>query len=308
MMQIERVAPDVFAQLYKPQHVFNTVDFAELNRAKADELHYLTVHDNKHRFGIVLGERGGTLRSPFSAPFGGFTANGTLTLERMEEAVDLLVAYAKEHSMQLAVTLQPLVYDETELSKWVGVMARKMSVRCIDMNYHVDLADMDNYEASIDRSARKNLHHAQKEPFELIKLDSSKRSDVARAYEVIRCNREERGFPLRMTLEQVWQTVSRVVKADFWVLRLNGADVAAAQIFYVADKVAQVVYWGDIRQYSAARPMNFLTHGLFCHYHNEGLRTLDIGPSTEDGIPNYGLCEFKENIGCRVSLKYSFTK
>ena len=33
---------------------------------------------------------------------------------------------------------------------------------------------------------------------------------------------------------------------------------------------------------------------------------LDIGPSTENGIPNYGLCEFKESIGCSVTMKYSF--
>lgn len=54
---------------------------------------------------------------------------------------------------------------------------------------------------------------------------------MARAYEVIRRNREERGFPLRMTLEQVWQTVSNVVQADFFVLEHEGEDVAAAQVF-----------------------------------------------------------------------------
>ena len=42
------------------------------------------------------------------------------------------------------------------------------------------------------------------------------------------------------------------------------------------------------------------------YYHSKGLKILDIGPSTENGIPNYGLCEFKENIGCTASLKYTF--
>lgn len=308
MMQIERLSPDEYAKIYTPQHVFNSVGFTELNRDKAEDLHYLSVHDTKHRFGIILGERNGMLRSPFSAPFGGFTTRGVQNLERMEEAVDLLLAYAAERSLQLAVTLQPMVYDETQLSKWTSVLTRKMNVRCTDLNYHVDLQRIADYEQIIDRSARKNLHHALKESFNLIKLNSNDHSDVARAYEVIRRNREERGFPLRMTLEQVWQTVSNVVQADFFVLEHEGEDVAAAQVFHVAEGVAQVVYWGDIREYSALRPMNFLTYSLFRHYYEAGLRTLDIGPSTEDGIPNYGLCEFKENIGCSVTLKYSFTK
>lgn len=308
MMQIQRLSPDEYAKIYTPQHVFNSVDFTELNRNKAEDLHYLSIHDTKHRFGIILGERNEMLCSPFSAPFGGFTTHGVQSLEHMEEAVDWVLAYAEERSLQLAITPQPLMYDETQISKWVSVLSRKMNVNYIDLNYYVELSRIANYRKIIDRSARNNLNHALKEPFNLVKLNSNNLSDVARAYEVIRRNREERGFPLRMTLEQVWQTVSNVVQADFFVLEHEGEDVAAAQVFHVAEGVAQVVYWGDIREYSALRPMNFLTYSLFRHYYEVGLRTLDIGPSTEDGIPNYGLCEFKENIGCSVTLKYSFTK
>lgn len=64
--------------------------------------------------------------------------------------------------MQLAITPQPLIYDETQLSKWVSVLSRKMSVRYIDLNYYVDLSRIDNYEKIIDRSAKKNLHNALK--------------------------------------------------------------------------------------------------------------------------------------------------
>lgn len=81
---------------------------------------------------------------------------------------------------------------------------------------------------------------------------------------------------MRMTLEQVWQTVTSVVKADFFVLEHGGHDVAAAQIFHVADGIAQVIYWGDIRKYSSMRPMNFLAYALLGHYYEQGLRILDI--------------------------------
>ena len=305
-MQIKNLTPDEFASTFQAAHVFNTVAFAQLNSDKVERVHYLSFDDPKTCFGIVLGESNGVLRSPFSAPFGGFLEKGTHGLERMEKAVDALADYAKERSLRLQITLQPMVYDETRLSMWVNVMMRKMQLHHADLNYHFDISRMPNYSSVINRSARKLLNQALKQNFCLHKLDSGNRDDVARAYNVISCNRKERGFPLRMTFEQVWQTVSRVVTADFFVLEHEGCDVAAAQIFHVADGIAQVVYWGDIRQYAKLRPMNYLAYSLFGYYADNGLRILDIGPSTEDGIPNYGLCEFKESIGCSVTMKYSF--
>ena len=305
-MLIKNLIPDEFSSTFQAAHIFNTVAFAQLNSDKVDRVHYLSFNDPKPCFGIVLGESNGMLRSPFSAPFGGFLENGTHRLERLEKAVDMLVDYAKERSLKLLITLPPLLYDETKISKWVSVMTRKMQLSYINLNYHLDISRMPYYRSVIDRSARNHLNQALRQNYCLHKLNSANRDDVARVYNVICCNHKERGFPLRMTFEQVWQTVSNVISADFFVLEHEGVDVAAAQIFHVADGIAQVVYWGDIRQYAKLRPMNYLAYSLLGYYYDQGLRVLDIGPSTENGMPNYGLCEFKENIGCSVTMKYSF--
>lgn len=305
-MEITELPAAEYEKLFPAEYIYNTVAFAELNRDKVSAIAYLAIGDTKPRFGITLGERDGVLRSPFSAPFGGFVQRGQQRLDYMDEAARLVVGYARSRGKQLLVTPPSMVYDIGEQSKWVNILSRHMRQRFVDLNYHFSPLRIADYEKYIERSARKNLRHAEREEFQFVKLDSSSRDDVARAYEVIRRNREERGFPLRMTLEQVWQTVSRVVKADFFVLCHEGADVAAAQVFHVAKDIAQVVYWGDIREYSALRPMNMLTYRVFRYYYDQGLRILDIGPSTEDGIPNFGLCEFKESIGCEVTPKYSF--
>ena len=305
-MLIKNLIPDEFSSTFQAAHIFNTVAFAQLNSDKVERVHYLSFNDPKPCFGIVLGESNGMLRSPFSAPFGGFLENGTHGLKRLEKAVDMLVDYAKERSLKLLITLPPLFYDETKISKWVSVMTRKMQLSYINLNYHLDISRMPYYRSVIDRSARNHLNQALRQKYCLHKLNSANRDDVARVYNVIWCNHKERGFPLRMTFEQVWQTVSNVISADFFVLEHEGADVAAAQIFHVADGIAQVVYWGDIRQYAKLRPMNYLAYSLLRYYYDQGVRVLDIGPSTENGMPNYGLCEFKENIGCSVTLKYSF--
>lgn len=305
-MEINELSAEEYGKTYPSEYVYNGVAFCELNREKVERIRYLSIGDTKPRFGIILGERTDSLASPFSAPFGGFTQRDTLRLDYMDEAARLVAEYACRIGKKLIITPPALVYDPTLLSKWTNILSSHLSTRWVDLNYHFDLSRMDDYSCHMERNARKNLNRALRQDFSFVKLDSGKRSDVERAYNIIRRNREERGFPLRMTLEQVWQTVSRVVSADFFVLEHDGNDVAAAQVFRVSGDIAQVVYWGDIRDYSALRPMNMITYCVFKHYHDAGLRILDIGISTECGVPNFGLCEFKESIGCGVTPKYSF--
>ncbi len=305
-MEISELSPLEFEALYPAQHVYNSVGFAQLNAYKADRVLYLSFADTKPRFGIILGEKEDTLESPFSAPFGSFTMRGRQRLEYMEEAADLLVCYARKRRKRLRLTLPSMIYGEAEISEWVNIFSRKMNVVSVELNYQFELARFDNYTDNIERNAHKNLKHAMREDFDFLQLDTSCRKDMERMYAVISRNRMERGFPLRMTFEQVWSTVNNVVKADIFVLSLCGKDVAAALVYRVSADIAQVVYWGDIREYSQSRPMNMLTYSVFKHYHETGVLILDIGISTEDGIPNFGLCTFKESIGCTISLKYSF--
>lgn len=52
--------------------------------------------------------------------------------------------------------------------------------------------------------------------------------------------------------------------------------------------------------------MYFLAHRLFEFYRENKFVYLDLGPSTDEGQPNIGLCTFKEGLGCDVSSKYTF--
>ena len=307
-MEIERISSSDYKNYFpQPYHVFNSVGFSELNRDKCSSFHYLLFKDNKIRFGIILGEREQELKSPFSAPFGGFSYVRNEKIEHFEQAVELLKNYGENNSKQIVISLPPVIYNPTFVTKTVNAFLRYGgSIRYTDINYHFEINKFAEYETLLDTKTRNKLHNSMKHNFEFVELNSKNDDDVRRAYEVIKLNREKRGFPLRMSLQAVLDTV-RVIKADFFVMSYNHTDVAAAQIFHVSPGIAQVIYWGDIPDYSELRVMNYFSYKVFEHYYRKGLRILDIGPATENGIPNYGLCEFKENIGCTASLKYCIT-
>lgn len=306
-MEILIVTAKEYSEIFsKHTHIYNSAAFSQLNANKCEQIHYLVFKDSKARLGIILGEQSDLICSPFSAPFGGFEFTTEPKIEYLEEALTLLIKYAQSLNKKLKLTTPPPIYGTSINAKIINALMRMgVMPQYIDLNYHYDISRFKQYETYISRNARKNLHNAQNQGFEFTQLNSNNDEDIARAYSVIKANREGRGYPLRMTLNDVINT-SKIIPADFFVVSKNDIDIAAGQVFHVTDSIAQVVYWGDKPGFSEMRPMNYLSYKIFEHYNDCGTSILDIGPSTENGIPNYGLCEFKENLGCEISLKHTF--
>lgn len=306
MQIIETSAEEYGAVFTRYPHIYNGVPFSELNRRKTARLHYLIFRNPKVRFGLVLGEdNSGTLLSPFSAPFGGLTYNKTQSIEFIDDAIKVLKEYGRERNRRIRMTLPPFFYDDRHLPCVANALFREARLYKMDINYHFLISDFNGYDTVIERNAKKNLRHAMEQDIAFTVADGNDCEDIKRAYDIIKRNREEHGYPLRMTCGEVIDT-THVIPADFFILSHGDNDIAAAQVFHVTDRIYQVIYWGDLREHASLRPMNLLAYRIFEHYHKQGLEILDIGPSTEESMPNYGLCSFKESIGCRSSLKLSF--
>ncbi|MCM1111017.1 MAG: GNAT family N-acetyltransferase [Clostridium sp.] len=293
-----------------PLSVFNTAEFNRLNASRADSLRWLLIGENPSRplLGIVLGEKDGALRSPFSAPFGGLTPAGRTEpqIDTVYDAVGALKAYAAANRTKIFLTIPSPIYSPRFVPSEEAALLAHGELLYADINYHFDLRDFPSYRSLLSDSARNHLNRSLRNGLSMVRLDSDSRRDVARAYSVIETNRRERGFPLRMSLEQVWET-TRLVRAEFFVVTDSaGRDIAAAQMFHVAGGIAQVVYWGNTEEGAELYPMNFLAFKLFEHCLAEGVSLVDIGPSSSEGVPNFGLCQFKKSIGCRQSLRLSF--
>jgi hypothetical protein len=292
-----------------PYHVFGSAGFNELNAGKCENVFYLLFKDTKYRLGIIVGERGPALKSPFSAPFGGFSfLHEDIRIPCIDTAIDLLVAWARDRQFQtLNITLPPFIYHQSFISKLSNSLYRKnFTSDFLDLNYSLDLGKFDEeYMDRIWYNAKKNLKRSFLE--NLVFHQCTSDADKETAYNVIHKNRTAKGFPLRMTMEQVLETTG-IVPADFFLVFENsGLPVASAIIFHVSKEIVQVVYWGDLPEFAQLKTMNYLSYSVFAFYKASGKKVVDIGPSTEQSIPNFGLCEFKEGIGCDISTKITYS-
>ncbi len=313
-MEIIEVTSKEYGDTIKsPYHVFGSADFNNINIGKADAIHYLLFRNEKNRLGIIVGRQGKVLKSPFSAPFGGFSfVFEKLRIQYLEESIDLLSEWASSAGIEsIELTLPPLFYNKDFIAKQINCLWRMgYEFSVIDLNYSFDIKLVGDYiNDRMWRNARKNLRVSLEAGLNLVIALDQQNKRVA--YEIIAQNRNHRGFPLRMTLEEVRET-SELIPADFFIVEnCNKLPIASAIVFHISDKIIRVIYWGDLFGYSDLKPMNFLSFKLYEYYKTFDKEYIDIGHSTEDSIPNYGLCEFKESIGCsvypRYTMKRSFT-
>ncbi|CAA9200252.1 hypothetical protein FLA105534_03004 [Flavobacterium bizetiae] len=308
-MEVIEVESSYYDEAFaNPYHIFNAGVFNSINSYKAEKVYYLLFKDSKIRMGIILGVRAGIAYSPFSAPFGGFQyLNSDIGIDQIDAGLKSLEEWSTSKLIrEIKIVLPPLFYNRNFLVKLTNSLYRFGYTEINkDVNYQFLTDKLDEqYSSKIWYNARKNLKKSNNSNLEFRKLESS---EGQIAYDIIAQNRSSRGFPLRMTWEQVKETTS-VIPADFFVVLKDDQIIASAIVFHVASKIVQVIYWGDLPQFSECKTMNFLSFQIFKYYKENNIEIIDIGPSTENSIPNYGLCEFKESIGCDLSLKSTYLK
>lgn len=308
-MEILEVTPEVFdATFPNPNHIFNSGAFSKLNESRFEKVYYLIFKDTKTRLGIILGLRDQVLLSPFSATFGGFEfGNEDVKLYQIDSTLQSLFNWAKAKKYTgIKIIPPPFFYKEDFLVKVTNCMYRAgFETQNIELNYHFQTANLsETYEADIWYNAKKNLKKANS--FGLI-FEKLHANQGKLAYDIIAQNRSERGFPLRLTWEQLVNTMS-VIPMDFFLVKTATQTIGAAIVYHIAPSIVRIIYWGDLPQFSEYKTMNFLSYQLFKYYKEQGIKMIDIGHSTVDSVPNNGLCEFKESIGCSIGLLYEFYK
>jgi len=290
-------------------HVFNKPAFSILNKSRCDEFYFLLFKDTKYRLGLSVGIKDGMLLTPFSAPFGGFSfLKQNVQIEVIEKAVEQLEAFSlTKYCTGIRLILPPLIYNESFIAKQINVLYRMGYKNSnLDLDFYIPLQTATSYEELLWYNAKKNLRISREQGFEVVLCnDDTKLQQII--YEVVKENRISKGKPMNMTWDEIHST-SSVISTDFFLLKRREEAIAGGIVYKAAEGIRYVPFWGDKPGYASQKPMNFLSHYIAEYYKRAGDRYLHIGISTENSVPNYGLCEFKESIGCVVTPKLSFEK
>ncbi len=308
-MQIFEISSEEYGNIVGDEVAcFCKKEFLELNARKVDKIHYLVGKDSKRRFALAIGEKDREWRAPFSAPFADIIyLKKDISMEQLYAFIAGLNSYAKDCGAKSVNFFLPAnIYCEQLNARLMNAfIGNGYQILYEDVNYSFDLEsiDIDLYPTDISHMGRKNLQIGMNSGLNLHHCNNY--AEKEEAYDVIKINRESRGFPLRMSKQQVLDTIT-IVDHDLFLLKKDDVSVASAVVYRVTKDIAQVIYWGNIPDVGEYKPINYLAFELIKFYKHLNFKILDIGPSTEEGVPNFGLCTFKESIGCIPSVKFRF--
>ncbi len=286
---------------------YNRVWFHKLNAHKVNKVLAFWFGAPKQKGCFIGGVEDNILKFPYSAPFAMVETFKECSNKDFEDFAKEVDVYSSTLGMnKVEIKLPPMFYDEANITKWLGALLRNgFKIHELELDYYIIIEDDCSYRNKLHKNGRKNLNHALQKNYQLFHCETELEKEAA--YRIIESNRRDKNYYLSMSWEEVQSTYQNL-EHDFFILRLDGEKIASAIVFNVIEDIWQVIYWGNLSGTDNDRPMNYLAYALQNYYRNRGIKILDIGPSMLNGKPNYGLCDFKESIGCAVSSKFCLEK
>ncbi len=289
---------------------YDCFEFHNYHQKFTDKLFKLFIKSKGKYIGYCyLGQREDVLKAPYSSPFSLVYLKKNYKIKDVIYFVKGIKEFAKYLKLnKVQITLPPEIYS-VELINTLSAtfFSEGFKVLSIDINNYFDFKFYDNkfnYLEKASHKVRKNYKTALKNNLEFVDIDNN---DFHMVYDVIKVNREQMGYPLKISKEQMQDLINmNNLNVRCFVVKKDNINVAAAIIFDVNEDISQVIYWGDILEYRDERPMELLTTEVFALFSQLGKKYLDIGPSSEDGVINSGLADFKKSIGCSCNLKITF--
>ncbi|WP_352421224.1 hypothetical protein [Proteiniphilum sp.] len=286
-------------------HMFISEAFIDVVENKCDRVVRLMKEDDSS-MGLIAGIKDGVLKSPFSAPFGGFhysheyqfyyTISNFLT--------DLKEYIRREGLKGLSITLPPDLYQANMNAKLVNAFVKLgFTMVTPDICNWVDLKNFDGKWAKyvVEQNCRKAVKHG------LTWSMVNDRESMEEGYKVILRNREEQGRKIHMTLDDLL-AMNWIVPVDFFCVKNTEDNVLGVGVFYRGhEKIVQGIFMGDDLEKRNLGIMNLMYKHCFYHYKNMEVDYIDLGTSSFEGEPNVGLIRFKELHNCITSLRYTFT-
>lgn len=310
--RVDRVTAEQYESLVSDKRVFfNEPRFVELNKDKVDAVHYLIVKKKESpRFAVIIGQDGEMGKCPFSAPYSyPITIKDDTTVMDYDGALSVIEEYCLENGVNnMRFTFPPFIYDESCLSTWFSCFYRAgYRLANADINYTLNLKELDSdqYETKISPKGRKHLRKAIRSNIEIVHCDSEELEHEA--YQIVLDNHNAKGRATHMSFEQMKDTF-QLVSHDSFLARMSGKGIASMIYYHITKEIVQCIYSGYLLKYSNSGVMNYLSWYAIHYYGERGFQYIDRATATEDSIPNHGLCGFKDSIGGKRCLKYTFTK
>lgn len=255
---------------------------------------------------ISLFLEGDKAYSPLRMSFGGIIATETTRYTDIDTFVQFVLSFCKKHNIkELQITSYPFSYAPNLSAICSQIFLQNgFCITNAELTHYLTLTK--NFEENLHLSALRRLKKCQRSNFT---FELWENADLHFVYEFVASNRQRKNYPISMPFEDFQKTILAFPnKYLVFVLKSKQEIIALTVAIIINQKILYNFYPADKKEYLSYSPMIMLMAGLYEFAKEKGFQILDLGISSEQSKPNYGLIRFKENLACQSSLKLSFRK
>lgn len=289
-------------------HLFNEPAYFKLHSHSERDCYFQLVLSNQNLVYITLAfheTSPGIYVSSGKGTFGGLSLNRNIEFQTVEKFLQSATDYLRRQgAKKIRIRCAPASHNTALFTVAFNSLIRQgFRAEEPEVNFSM-LIDSRDFINRIDYGNVKRIRKAAREGFMCEKADLSLLPAI---HQLIAENRERQGIVVSMTLDQLR------LMAEIFPERLHlfavyrDADrkfmAAAAVCLLLATDVLYVFYWGESDGMRSYSPVAMLASSIYSFSLQEGITLLDVGISTVNGNPNYGLVNFKRNLGFTESLK-----
>lgn len=265
--------------------------------------------------------------SPYRSSFGSVEFDSRLSLENLNTFIEKINKWAVEKRLKsLVIKSYPFCYaPENSILLTNCFINQGYKIVNAELNQHIQISDL-KFEILdlFHLSEKRRLKKCEKAGFTFQQEICSGRAPtesgfrsrstcpsitLKNVYEFVKKARKRQGHPLTMSYEALAEMFNHFPNEyQIFTVRDKENIAALTVTIKINKKILYNFYPADSHQYKNFSPMVMLVKGLYDHCVKNGFKLLDLGISTVNSKPNYGLINFKKNIGAESSLKLTFRK
>lgn len=303
-MSIQEIQKDEFFLIFNsPPHVFLSKRHLEIHLRDYRDCVFLA--DLTCGLGIFLKVSESFAKSPYAAPFGGIVSKDSRTdWNNLNRFILEVGEYLRSIRVEnFRIVFPAPIYSENTTTKAINSFINgPYQIKLIpEINSHISLINHDKlaYPKNIREIIRKTNRAGLniKEVFE----DDEKLS----AYEIVAENRKSKLRDMSISYAHL-RSLDGICEARYFIVKNQELQSVASAITFKSNaKITYAQFWGDTIIGRSLNAMDFLAVSLVDLFGGEGFSILDLGISTEQGLPNAGLLRFKESHLFISTLKFT---
>lgn len=172
-----------------------------------------------------------------------------------------------------------------------------------EVNQHLAVQE-EEFKVLISKNERKKLNQCLRQGYTFKQLRIEELTNV---YQLVTETRARKGYPVSMTYENLYETI-KLMPERYLLFGLFKRDklIAASVSIRISHEILYNFYHADDINFRSTSPLVMLLQQIYQYCQQNGIEILDLGVSSEEGLINQGLFNFKKNLGCVSSEKNTY--